>query len=173
MTQYARVVAGQVFELFTPPDGASLTDCFHAEVAAQFVAVPAGDPTPQQGWTYDGTTFAAPVVPPPSVAQQAAAMLAAGIQIASTGTPALNGTYACDPTTYQRIGGIVAAIAGGLGLPGGGSTFNWPDTAGVPHEFTATAFTDFARAVMNFEYALNAVIAANAGTLPALPVAIP
>ena len=128
------------------------------------------------GWTatLSGSTwtFTAPAAPAVTLATQAAAMLASGIQIPSTSTPALNGTYAVDPATYQRITGIVAAMAGGLGLPGGGATFNWLDVSGVPHQFGATEFSAFAKAVMNFEYALNAIIGSNSGTLPTQPVAI-
>ncbi len=134
-------------------------------------------PQPGTGWTATVTggvwTFAAPAAPPaPTLAQQAQAMLAAGMQLISTGTPALNGTYACDAATYQRVGGIIAAIGAGLGLPGGGAAFNWLDVSGNPHSFSAANFSALAKAMMDFEYTLNAIIGANSGTLPTQPVTI-
>jgi hypothetical protein len=72
MPTFARIADGIVAELFTPPTGVALAQCFVASLVSSFVAVPAGV-TPQQGWTFDGTTFAAPVIasppaaPPPTV----------------------------------------------------------------------------------------------------------
>lgn len=59
MTTYARVVDGTVFETFTPPEGLDIADCFHKDIAAQFVAVPDGARV-AQFWRYDGRTFTAP-----------------------------------------------------------------------------------------------------------------
>jgi hypothetical protein len=56
MAAWARIQGGIVAELFTPPPETSIGDCFVAEIATQFVAVPNGLPV-EQGWTYDGTTF--------------------------------------------------------------------------------------------------------------------
>jgi hypothetical protein len=123
-------------------------------------------------WMISGGAIIAAPAPTLTLAQQATAMLNAGMQIVSTGTPALNATFACDPATYQRVGGIVAAIAGGLGLPGGGATFLWPDTTGTPHSFSVVNFSAFAKAMMDFEYTLNAIIGSNSGTLPPQPVPI-
>jgi hypothetical protein len=175
MSICARIASGAVAELFTPPSGVDVSNCFNP--ALTWVDVTSVSPAPQPGWTATETagvwTFAAPVVPTPTLAQQAQAMLDSGLQIVSTGTPALNGTYACDPATYQRVGGIVAAIGASLGLPGGGGTFNWPDISGTPHSFSAANFSALAKAMMDFEYALNTIIGANSGTLPSQPVTIP
>jgi hypothetical protein len=172
MTIYARVSNGIVQELWSAPSGQTPTTCFVASIAGQFVETPS-EIAVMQGWTYNGSTFASPIVATPTLAQQAATMLVVGIEIVSTGAPTLNGTYAVNLATYQRITGIVAAIAGGLGLPGGAATFNWLDTVGTPHQFNATQFGNFAKAVMDFDYILNTVIGSNSGTLPTLPVTIP
>src|SRR6478735_1818343 len=60
MATFARILDGRVAELFTPPDGSDIADCFHPDVAAQFIPVPDEKPV-VDGWTYDGQTFAAPV----------------------------------------------------------------------------------------------------------------
>ncbi len=133
----------------------------------------AGLPFPCTGWKCVSGALVAPAAPPaPTLSQQAQAALAAGMQLASTGTPALNATYPCDAATFQQVAGIVAAIGAGLGLPGGGATFNWPDASGTPHAFTAASFSAFAKAMMNFLYALNAIVGSDSGTLPAQPVEI-
>lgn len=48
--KYARIVDGVVAEVFVPPDGFELEDCFTAEIVAQF------EPCPEQveqRWTKD------------------------------------------------------------------------------------------------------------------------
>ncbi len=88
-------------------------------------------------------------------AQAAAAAVAAGMQLASASTPALNGTYAIDPASKTNIDGIYSSIKNGDGLPGGGATFNYPDIGGTLHAFNATTFPAFAKAVRDFLYALS------------------
>lgn len=108
----------------------------------------------------------APPAGPTVLQQQASAALFAGIQLTSIATPALDGSYAVDPGTVARINGIIATIAGGLGLPGGGATFLWKDTSGGDRAFSQTNFKNFAAAVMNYSYTLNRIIG---GTVLALP----
>ena len=93
--------------------------------------------------------------------------IAAGITIASTGTPALDGAYAIDTDAKSVIDGIYAGIKSGDGLPGGGSTFVFHDMAGSPHSFDATGFSALAKAVRDYLYALAQ------GETPTLPVTIP
>lgn len=104
---YARIVNGAVAEpLFTLPAGSTIEQCFVSVIAAEFVAVPAGV-TPAPGWLYDGTTFTAPPAPTRTLAQQAQAALGAGLAVVSTGTPALNGTYALGSTTQLRMASLL------------------------------------------------------------------
>lgn len=50
MSKFARVVSGVVQEVFTPPNGFNINDCFTPEVVAQFRPCP-DDVEP--GWLYD------------------------------------------------------------------------------------------------------------------------
>ena len=185
MSIYARIQNGTIQELFTPPAGTTLAQCFHPDVAAQFVDVTTVTPAPQPNWTAVETggtwTFAAPVVPVPTNAQlaQAAydAAVAAGVQVTSTGTPALNGTYALDQTTLGRITAEQVYIATAGKFTNGSTTRAWLDAAGAPHTFPSTAaFTAFAEAVAQYDDALIAALdtglAGGAWVAPAQPAAI-
>jgi hypothetical protein len=168
MADYARIADGVVAELFTPPPGVVIADCFVVEVARTFVEVPAGV-TPEQGWTFNGTSFAAPVVtppPPPTLQQQAMALLAGPVNVACASVPALNGSYPLDAVSQAQITGIASAISAGLGLPSGAATFNWPDAFGAPHAWPAPQFTAFAKGVMQFLYAAAQVAQGHSTTLP-------
>lgn len=105
------------------------------------------------------------------------AAVSAGLTITSTGTPALNGTYAVDTAARDVISAVEAGIAGGKGLPGGGSTFNHLDIAGVPHAFDATSFPNFAAAVRDYYYALIQTLVSikggHGGTWPSASATIP
>lgn len=90
-----------------------------------------------------------------------------GLQIVSTSTPALNGTYAIDAATQQNISAVASGIASRNRVPGGGSTFNYFDMAGAPHAFSATNFLNFAAAAEDYIYALSQ------GTIGPQPVTIP
>jgi hypothetical protein len=59
MKKYARVVNDAVWEVFTPPVGVDISDCFTAELVAQFIECPE---YVEQQYTYDGTNFSAPIV---------------------------------------------------------------------------------------------------------------
>jgi hypothetical protein len=172
MAQYARIVGGVVVELFTPPDGVRLADCFFAEVAQSFVAVPVGV-TPEQGWTFDGATFTAPPPPPPpSLQQQAMAMLDGPVTVQCAAVPAINGAYPLDAVSQAQITGIASAISAGLGLPSGAATFNWPDAFGAPHAWPAPQFIEFAKAVMQFLYGCAQVAQGHSTTLPSVTLTL-
>ena len=65
---YARIRQGEVAELFTPPAGVDLADCFHPDIAAAFVPVPAGE-HPEPGWHYAAGVFSAPPAPDVTAAE--------------------------------------------------------------------------------------------------------
>jgi hypothetical protein len=57
--KYARVIDNKVWEVFTPPTGVDISECFTAELVAQFIECPEYT---EQDYTYDGTNFSAPIV---------------------------------------------------------------------------------------------------------------
>lgn len=102
--------------------------------------------------------------------QWAPLVQASGLQVSSIGTPALNGTYAIDSASQAQITSLSTGIAAGKPLPGGGSTFNYPDITGGQHAFNATNFLDFAASIEGYIYNFNqALIASVNGTPTALP----
>lgn len=113
-----------------------------------------------------------PYTIPLTLAQQAAAALAAGCAIVSTGTPALNGTYACDDNAVSYFTAVQTRINAGLGLPLNAATIAWVDMAGTAHNLTAAQFTEIARAISDYVYELKMVAITNSGALPAQPVTI-
>lgn len=104
--------------------------------------------------------------PPLSPEEQIAALIGAGLQIVSTSTPALNGTYGIGTAEQGNISGIAAGIGSRNRLPGGGQTFNYGDATNVLHAFTGPNFLNFAAAVEDFLYALEQ------GTPPKQPITI-
>ena len=107
---------------------------------------------------------------PPNPVQMA---FAGPLAVACTSIPALNGNYAIDQQTQAQITGIAAAISAGLGLPGGGTTFNWPDVDGNAHPWAQTQFIGFAKAVLNYLYDIAQFAAGHTSSLPSMNVTIP
>jgi hypothetical protein len=116
--------------------------------------------------------YVAPTPPPPTIQQQAGALLFEPVSLVCTSIPSLNGNYPIDPTTQTQITGIASAINAGLGLPGEGDTFNWPDATGTPHAWPAVQFTAFAKGVMNYVYQAAQVAQGHGDTLPTQPLTI-
>lgn len=114
-----------------------------------------------------------PPSPTLTLVEQAEACLACGLMIMSTGTPAIDGTYACDKASQGTIGLVVASINAGQGFPGGGSTFNFSLLDGSMVTFPSTAlFIAVAVAIRDFVYAIDQVITGQSSSLPASSVEI-
>ena len=170
MTDYARVVDGVVVELFTPPDGIDIAQCFVLEVELQFIPA---TPDVMVGWTHSGDGFAPPAPPVLSAADRATAALASGIEIVSSGTPAISGTYPLDALSQFKILSISAYISINGKFPGEMTVFSRLDTAKVPHVFPNPAlFLVWATAVADYVAALEQIIETGSGTLPAQPTEI-
>lgn len=58
--KYARIVDNKVWEVFTPPVGVDISDCFTAELVAQFIECPADV---EANWSYTNGEFDAPYIP--------------------------------------------------------------------------------------------------------------
>jgi hypothetical protein len=131
-------------------------------------------------WVAAGNVPDPPPAPAPAQVGQAAynAAIAAGCQIVSTGTPALNGTYALDDASLLKLVGEQNYIQLKSTFTNGQATRAWLDAAGAPHIFPSTsAFTSFAEALGAYidalQTALAAALAGGAWIAPAQPVAIP
>jgi hypothetical protein len=177
MTVYARIANGVVAELFTMPVNSKFAISQMFNPALVWVDVTNVSPQPQQGWSATQTggtwSFAAPAPFVPTLTQQAQAALAAGIGITSTGTPSLNGTYAIDVASQQKINSVALFIAVNQKFPGGGTTYPWLDMSGTVHTFPSTTeFNAFATAVADYVAQLDMIIATGTGTLPVSAVTI-
>ena len=119
-----------------------------------------------------------PPVVPPTLAQQAASALAAGLTITSTSTPALNGTYAVAsgvPFGREDIGTEAQFISTFSEFTNGTQTLEWPLIDGktfVTFPNTAT-FMNFAKAAAQYYAAVKAVAATGQGSFPSNQVTIP
>lgn len=108
----------------------------------------------------------------PTSAQKATAALGAGVALVSTGTPALNGTYAIDgESRSDMMAEMVALLANGV-FTDGTATLAYADTAGAMHTFDVAQFKAFATAVGSYVGALKAIAKTNTGTLPATTLTI-
>lgn len=96
-----------------------------------------------------------PTPPAPTPDQVLAQHIALGIAITSTGTSSISGTYALDQTTMDQIGSVARDDASGLGLPGGGSTFMYPDLTGSPKSLTGAQVQALYKAQRDMVFALS------------------
>jgi len=126
------------------------------------------------GWTYSNGTFSPPAPPPsPTLAEQAAALLAGTLEVTSGSTPALDGAYAIDATTQAHISAEMLCIQVTGDFAGGTTSIVWPDASGAAHTFPSTAiFQSFALAVAGFVAAAYKVVNGTSTTLPTPSVSI-
>ena len=110
--------------------------------------------------------------------QSYTAAMIAGVAISSTGTPAINGTYAIDQASQGKLTSEQVYIATKGSFTNGLASRSWPDANGTFHTFTSvTLFTNMAVAIAQYVDALATALAVvQAGgtwTAPAQPAAIP
>jgi hypothetical protein len=113
---------------------------------------------------------------PPTLAQQAAALLAGGITITSTQYPSLNGTYSTAAAAQSNAAFIAGYIANFGKFPGASpsAALTYLDATGNPHVFPTTAeFLAFYQAAGDFVADCQTIILTNSGTLPPNTAAIP
>jgi hypothetical protein len=93
-----------------------------------------------------------PYTPPPmnSADAELAALLAQGINLTSTGTPSLNGTYSLDILSQNQVFQIGMYAAQFSQFPSGDSTFLYPDAAANFRLFSVTNFVNFFHAMTQF-----------------------
>jgi hypothetical protein len=177
MTLFAILDGDRVAEFVSPEDGVEIHELefLSKEQKAAAVAVPAGAHV-GRGWTHDNGTFSppAPAVPPapPTPAQQARAMLAAGIAIACETAPELDGTYPVDVETRLDMHHELLSLHRDGVFADGGTTLDWRDTSGEPHTFTPPQFEAFAAVIGGTVRTLKQIVALGDGDLPMMPVEI-
>lgn len=128
-----------------------ITELFHSGIIGPDVTNVS--PQPQVGWTYTvaAGTFAAPATIAPTAAQEANTLLAAGLAITSTGTPSINGTYACDDAQQDTITKLQTYIAKNGVFPGGLSSVQLRLTNGSTVAIPSVAlFQEIATAIGDF-----------------------
>lgn len=97
-------------------------------------------------------------------------VLSLGVAVTSTGTPSLNATYALDSASFSKLNTITSLLSNGKPLPGGGTTFSYPDITGNLHTFTSTNILNLAAALQNWRYSwetgVSTLISGGSVTLP-------
>lgn len=142
--------------------------------ATQTIA-PASAPTLANGqWTLGWTISALPAAQ--LVANAAQAAIAQGVAITSTSTPALNGTYACDPTTQDNINSEIAAIELNGTFANQQLATAWPNSTGAV-SLTIAQFKEIATAIGAYVAAVDAaemtLAAGGSATFPSNAATIP
>lgn len=154
-----------------PSDAVDVPDTTYTACIA---ALKAGGKYQWDATTLQPIAVAAPVPPPPTLAQQAAALLAGTVTVSSTSTASLNGTYTITAQDQAHINAVVTGILLNGSFPEGATTYTWPDSSGANHTFPSTTeFKAFATAILNFVSACFAVIKGVSTTLPNNQLSIP
>ncbi len=104
--------------------------------------------------------------------QQAAVMMNAPVAVICTTVVGLTSAYANNAEARSNATAVVSQINAGMGLPGGGATFNWPDIDNTAHAWPETEFKSFVNALMNYIYALQQVVNGFSVILPSSTLTI-
>jgi len=108
-----------------------------------------------------------------TAASNALAAIAAGVEITSSGTPTLNGTYSVDADSTADINAVITYILVNGNFPGNSSTMKWADVDGDFHTFNDVAtFKAFASAIANYVAQVTIYGAGGGGSLPSNQIAI-
>lgn len=118
---------------------------------------------------WDGARFTTPTAAL-TPGQVLAAKIGIGIAITSTGSASVSATYALDAVTLDQVGSVARDAAAGLGLPGGGSSFAYPDITGAMKTLSAANVQGIYKAMRDLLFALNVQAAIlGAGGTPTWP----
>jgi hypothetical protein len=174
MAVYAQVANGIVVEIFSPPPGLTIEQCFHA--ALTWVDITGRFPQPQVGWTATFSsgiwTMAPPVPVTLTVQQQAQAILGTSVQVVSASRPALSGTYPIDSDSRIDVVAEMLSIGANQTFTNGTTTMNILDTSNNPHTFDVPHYTSYAVQIGVFITALKMAAAGKSTTLPTQPMQI-
>ncbi|MDD4937319.1 MAG: hypothetical protein PHT60_16265, partial [Acidiphilium sp.] len=124
------------------------------------------------GYVNVGGVPTIPTPPAPTLAQQAATALSAGLAITSTGTPALDATYLYDHSiATQQLAETTSIILNGT-FADGTTTIEWPYTTGAAVTMTIAEFKVIITTVAAWVSALTKCINGQSTTLPSASVTI-
>lgn len=164
MKTYARIQDGVVAELFETDQ--DITELFHSDLI--WVECTSVDGIAQR-WTYDGTVFAAPVVPTPTIEELSVYANRHQWAIATGGYTASIGDQALRFSTDEISQSLITAKYARIQAPNPPATVNWQFPGGFVElaaaDFSAAAIViaDFVQATFD---ALAVVLAAiQAGTI--------
>jgi len=121
--------------------------------------------------TSGAVTMGAPAAP--TLAQQAATALAAGLTITSTATAALDATYPASALAQQQINAEVTSILLNGTFADGTATIGWLDVTGASHAYTIAQFKTLATAIGAFVSGCVKCINGQVTTLPSASTTIP
>ena len=109
-----------------------------------------------------------PAPPSPSLAQQAATLLAGGLAVTCTSDAALSATYPADQTSQTKMIGLQLGLTATGAFPGGATTWPVKDAATPPqwHVMTAVQFGELVTKMLAFVAACDLVIDGQSTTLP-------
>jgi hypothetical protein len=147
-----------VLEYPTLPDAADLIELTQAQWTHHT----------EGSWAVSGGALVPYTPPPPTltVGQQATALMGSPVVVQCTTVPALDATYENTSLTRQTMTGIVAQMNADMTLPGGGTTFNWPDVDGTMRMWPPSEFVAFTNALTQFVYACQQTIGGFSTVLP-------
>lgn len=174
MAVYAQIAKDKVVEIFSPPNGMTIEQCFHSSLV--WVDITGRYPEPQAGWdaVFSGGiwTITPPVTPDLTPAQQAQAALGSGVQIASFSNPSLNATYPIDAESRINIMAEMISLSTNGIFTNGAEVIDWLDVNARTHLFDADHFRSYAMAIGIYVTALKQIIGGVITTLPSQPVRI-
>ena len=164
MSVFAEIAAGVVTNV-------AVADALAHLPAGEWVQVDTLAPQPGIGWTYSGSTFTAPAMPTPTLAQQAAAAIGAGLTLTLSGSLTLAATlFPTDAVTAAKLADMAAMAARGV-LPLGATTYPMKDAAGTWHQFNAAQYQAVAAAIAAYAAAIILIADGNPFGATALPSA--
>lgn len=120
-------------------------------------------------WAVEGgalVSYTPPPPPPLTPAQEAGAIINQPVTVHCVTHADLDAVYANNTASRQAMILVASQINAGLGLPGGGQTFNWPDADGTQRAWPEAEFVAFASAVAHFVYACTQTAGGFADVVP-------
>ena len=113
-----------------------------------------------------------PPAPAPTLGQEAAAAMRAGLTLTISGTITLPATvFPTDPTATAKIGAVVTTLLATGAFPGGATSYPMKDAAGAWHTFTVAQYPKVAGAIAAYVAALDLIADGNPMNATALPPA--